>query len=154
MQIFVVQRMAETPCSTWGTLRDPSGAPVCKVLERGAHNPAHLRIAAGLYRVTRKPFGASHFDGTFRNLIGESYKGILWLADVPSRANIEIHTANFVEQLEGCLAAGGQIARDGRGVFMIVGGTSRPAFARLYALLSPAIDVGGAQILIHDIENQ
>ena len=153
VQEFILSRKAETPFSTWGVLTDPSGTGLCKILERGAHNPMHPRIVAGRYRLARKPFGASHFDHTFRELIGETYKGILWLPDVPGRANIEIHTANLVNQLEGCLATGGAIVREADGDFAIEGGTSRPAFARLYAVLSPTIDAGGAQLLINDIEN-
>jgi hypothetical protein len=153
MATFILTRKGETPCSTWGALADPLGVPLCKILERGAHNPSHPRIVAGLYRLTRKPFGASHFDATLREYIGESYKGILWLADVPGRGNIEIHPANFTSQLEGCLATGGAIVREADGDFAVAGGTSRLAFAHAYAALSPAIDAGGAQLLIKDIEN-
>lgn len=153
MQIFTLQRMAQTPCSTWGVLTGPSDAELCKILERGARDLAHPRIPAGLYRLTRKPFGASHFDATLRKLIGESYRGIPWLPDVPGRANIEIHPANAVSQLEGCLATGRTIVREDDGDFAIAGGTSRPAFAHAYAALSPAIDAGGAQLLIKDIED-
>jgi hypothetical protein len=152
MQIFTLTRKGETPSSTWGELVDPSGIALCKILERGARNLAHPRIPVGTYGVTRKPFGASHFDATFRKLLGESYRGILWLPDVPGRANIEIHTANFVSQLEGCLATGGAIVREADGDFAIEGGTSRPAFARAYAALSSAIDAGETRLLIKDIE--
>ncbi len=152
MSTFILNRKEQTPLSTWGELIDPSGVRLCKILERGVHNPAHPRIPAGIYRVTRKPFGTSHFDATFRSLIGETYKGILWLPDVPGRSNIEIHAANFVSQLEGCLATGGAIMRDTDGDFAIAGGTSRPAFAHAYAALSPAIDAGETRLLIKDIE--
>ena len=77
----------------------------------------------------------------------------MWLPDVPGRANIEIHTANVVGQLEGCLATGGAIVREVDGGFAIEGGTSRPAFARAYAALSPAIDADEARLLIKDIED-
>ncbi|HUB85314.1 MAG TPA: DUF5675 family protein [Rhizomicrobium sp.] len=151
-QVFTLRRIAETPLSTSGELHGADGAFLSCILERGAHNPVHRRIPAGLYRINRKPFGASHFDATFRRMIGESYKGILWLPDVPGRSNIEIHTANFVSQLEGCLATGGAVVRETDGDFAIAGGTSRPAFAHVYAALSSAIDAGGAQLLIKDIE--
>lgn len=152
MQTFTLLRLGETDRSTHGEMLSPVGDLVCKILERGAHNPAHPRIPAGTYRVVCKPFCASHFDATFRALIGESYKGILWLPGVPGRSNIEIHAANRIEQLEGCLATGGAIVREADGDFAIAGGTSRPAFAHAYAVLSSAIDAGGAQLLIHDIE--
>ena len=148
---FVVARLAETDCSTAGELRDPRGTPLCKILERGAHNLAHPRIPAGRYRLALKPFGASRFDSAYRELIGGAYRGILWLPDVPGRANIEIHTANLVQQLEGCLATGDDIARDRSGDFMIAGGTSRTAYARIYPVLSVAIDDGRGELRIRDI---
>ena len=154
MQTFVLVRKGETACSTWGELFAPSGDLLCRILERGAHNPAHVRIPASIYDLARKPFGASHFDATLGKFIGESYRGILWLPDVAGRENIEIHPANHVSQLEGCLAAGGAIVREADGDFAIAGGTSRPAFAHAYAVLSPAIDAGGAQLLIQDIEDE
>jgi hypothetical protein len=153
MQTFIVARKGETQHSTWGELADPAGTAICKILERGARNAAHVRIPAGLYRIARKPFGASHFDATLRKLIGESYKGILWLPHVPGRENIELHPANRVSQLEGCLATGGAIVREADGDFVIEGGTSRPAFAHAYAALSAAIDADGAQLLVKDIED-
>jgi hypothetical protein len=152
MRIFTLARKAETPFSTWGELSDPVGAMLSKILERGASNTAHKRIPAGTYEIGRKPLWSSHFDGGFKNLIGAEYKGILWLPVVPGRANIEIHTANLVQQLEGCLATGDDIARDSRGDFMVADGTSKPAYARIYEVISPAIDAGGAQLIIKDVE--
>lgn len=152
MQTFRLNRFGETPLSTWGDLYVPDAtSPICQILERGASNPAHPRIPAGTYQIARKPYGASHFDTAFRMLIGADYKGILWLPNVPGRSNIEIHTANDIEQLEGCLATGGAITKDDHGDFAITGGTSKPAYAKVYPLISAAIDNGGAQIEITDI---
>ena len=148
---FTLARVAETSCSTSGELRDSGCRVLCKILERGAHNLAHPRIPAGRHRLALKPFGASRFDSAYRELIGKAYRGILWLPDVPGRANIEIHTANLVQQLEGCLATGDEIARDRHGDFMIAGATSRPAYARIYPILSAAIDDGGGVLCIRDI---
>ena len=148
---FTLARRAETACSTWGEFRDAGGRVLCQVLERGPANPAHPRIAAGTYEIARKPPGASHFDHAFQSLIGADYTGVLWLPHVPGRTNIEIHTANLVQQLEGCLATGEAIERDRHGDFMIAGGTSRPAYARLYPVVSAAIDGGGARLAIADI---
>lgn len=151
MQTFTLVRMADTAFSTWGELGEPDGAPLCKILERGAGNPDHPRIAAGLYRLDCKPLGASRFDADFAALIGPGYRGIPWLPDVPGRSDIEIHTANSVEQLLGCLASGEEITRAADGEFAILGGTSRRAYARLYPVLLAAIAAQGAQLRIHDI---
>lgn len=152
MQSFKLNRFEETSLSTWGDFYAPDQAtPICQILERGAQNPAHPRIPAGIYEIGRKPLGASHFDGEFKTLIGADYKGILLLPNVPGRSNIEIHTANIVQQLEGCLATGGKITKDDHGDFAIEGGTSKPAYAHIYPLISAAIDNGGAQIEITDI---
>lgn len=152
MQTFTLQRMAQTECSTWGTLAGTDGTELCKILERGAQNPAHTRILPGTYGLGRKPLGASRFDFAFKALIGAGYKGILWLPNVPGRSNIEIHTANLIQQLEGCLATGEKIEQDSHGDFCIAGGTSKPAYAKLYPLISAAIDAGGAALVIKDID--
>lgn len=151
MRIFTLARKGESAHSCWGVLHGPDGAPLCMILERGAHNPDHPRIPAGLYALAHKPLGASRFDAAFARLIGADYKGVLWLPDVPGRSDIEIHTANFIRQLRGCLAAGGRITRDGDDDFAIAGGTSRPAYARLYPVMLAAIAADGAQLRIHDI---
>jgi hypothetical protein len=40
-------------------------------------------------------------------------KGRVWITqDVPGRTNIELHSANFPSQLEGCIAAGDGFIRD------------------------------------------
>jgi hypothetical protein len=151
MQTFALLRRAETQFSTWGELRGPDGMPICKILERGARNSDHPRVAAGLYRLDHKPLGASHFDADFAALIGPGYRGILWLPQVPGRSDIEIHTANFASQLLGCLASGEDITRERAGDFAVAGGTSRRAYARLYPRLLVAIVAQGAQLRIYDI---
>jgi Family of unknown function (DUF5675) len=154
VETFVLQRMAETPCSTWGELNNSSGEFLAAMLERGACNSSHVRIPAGSYQIERRKFGESHFDAAFRQLIGSSYNGILWLPHVPGRSNIEIHTANRIEELLGCLATGGTIVRDANDDFAIAGGTSKPAYVPVYAALSSAVDAGGAQLVIEDISQR
>lgn len=152
MQTFTLRRFEETANSTWGDLADPSGALLCQILERGLQNAGgHPRIAAGTYAIGRRPFGASHFDDALKAFPVPGYKGILWLPNVPGRSNIEIHTANFVIQLLGCLATGEKIVKDDNNDFAIAGGTSKPAYAKIYPIISAAIDAGGAQIEISDI---
>ena len=151
MQNFFLQRVAETPNSTWGTLSDPEGRPICSTLERGAANPDHVRIPAATYAIGRKAIGQSEFDKTFTGLLGAEYKGILWLPNVPGRTNIELHTANEISQLLGCIASGNGIDQDANGDYGIVGGTSLPAYKKLYLAISPCVDEGGASLTIHDI---
>lgn len=150
MQTFTLARRGETRLSTRGELSGPNGV-ICKILERGAANPDHVRIPAATYEIKRKPLGTSEFDATLGGLMGSSYKGILWLHDVPGRSNIEMHPANYVSQLLGCLATGTSISLDPNKDYMISGGTSRAGYLSAYKAISTAIDVGGAQITIHDI---
>jgi hypothetical protein len=152
MTSFILARRGETAHSTWGEFfADGAAEPLCRILERGAHNPDHVRIPAGAYEVVRKPLGSSHFDDAFRALLGNVYKGILWLPHVPGRSDIEIHTGNTIADIKGCLMSGRTIVHDGVGDFAIAGGTSRPAYARLYPAVSAAIDNGGATLVIRDI---
>lgn len=151
MQTFILARRGETRLSTWGELFGPNGGLVCKILERGAGNADHVRIPSASYEIKRKPLGASEFDHTLSALMGVSYKGILWLQDVPGRSNIEIHPANYVEQLLGCLATGTSISLDANKDYQITGGTSRAGYLTAYKTISAAIDSGGAQITIKDI---
>lgn len=147
--IFTLSRQAETLCSTWAIFDDPAGVEICRMLERGLHNPdGHLRISAGLYEIGRKPFGASHFDHAYLDLIGARYKGILWLPHVPGRSNIELHTANYFGQLLGCLASATSIVTGPDGHFDAV--ASKAAYSKMYPLVSSALDSGGAQLQIID----
>ncbi len=150
MADFVLQRREETPLSTWGDLFDPAGELLCKILERGAGNPNHPRIAAGRYQVEIKN-GWSKFDHGFRELLGKAYRGILWLPRVPGRSLIEIHTANVIAQLEGCLATGQAINRDSRNNFAISSGTSRPAYKHIYPIMADAIAAGETWLDVRDI---
>lgn len=149
MKQFTLTRHEQTDCSTWGELAADEG-PICKVLERGAKNPQHVRIPAGTYQIVRRPIGESQFDSRSRELMGRDYKGALLLCDVPGRSAIEIHPANLIQQLEGCLAPGLKIARDGHGDFCVEGGASKPAYVEAYRAISAAIDQGGASIAIRD----
>lgn len=138
--IFTLQRQAETPHSTSGIITGPDGKLICHILERGAGNPDHPRIPLGVYIVSHKPLGSSEFDKSFTTLLGADYKGVLWLPNVPGRTNIEVHTANFVEQLLGCLATGLSIGRDAQGDFSVPGGQSSPAYKSLYLAIAPHLD--------------
>ena len=146
MNKFVLTRHAETPRSTWGELEVQTWNPgaeegepdvmvdrviLCKTLERGLSNPdGHPRIPAGTYKVIHKPFGSSHFDAALQAFPIPNYQGILWLPEVPGRQNIEIHTANFVEQLLGCICTGESISTDDKGDYCTY--ESKAAYAKAY----------------------
>lgn len=148
MTAFTLSRQAQTKNSTWGVLSSEGrDVAICKVLERGPSNPAHPRIPAGTYGITRKPIGASHFDSDYGKWV-PNYGGILLLENVPGRSNIEIHCANVIQELLGCLALGETIGTDSDGDFYI--SKSRTAYAVAYPIISEAIDAGGAEIVITD----
>lgn len=151
MQTFTLVRQSETDRSTWGTLFAPSKKWLSEMLERGPKPFLHPRIPAGTYGLRIRPMGESKFDARLKDDV-PGYRGIIELADVPGRSNIEIHPANFYWEIEGCLAPGDEVAGDKYSKnFSVVGGKSRPAFARLYAAVIEAIDHGGgAQLLIKD----
>lgn len=149
MMSFSLARRGETPLSTWGELLDLTGERLCFSLERGAKNPDHVRIPAGTYKLDRKPLGASEFDSAFKALLGKTYKGILWLPDIPGRTNIELHTANWISELLGCISTASVIAKDTSGSYMAA--FSKDAYRHIYPMISDAIDTGGAQLTITDI---
>ena len=95
MDVMTIERMVFTDKSTIGDIRF-DGVLFCKCLElscRKANPEGKMAILPGRYQVviTKSPkFG--YFTPE--------------LLDVPSRSGIRIHTANFPEQLEGCIAPG------------------------------------------------
>lgn len=147
--IFALKRLQEEPFSTAGELwRVNDLEKLCATLERGAHNPDHVRISAGQYEIRRKSIGESHFDTTLGHLLGDKYKGILWLPDVPGRSNIECHPANFFSELKGCIALGSRSLFTAK-QWMVI--ESRDTYRRVYPIISDAIDAGETFFDIHDI---
>ncbi len=99
MKTVKIIRIWTNDKETIGTLLiiDSSGMPVFSsmVLERGDldNKKSVSNIPAGIYplKLTYSP----------------RFKRKMWLvADVPNRAGIRIHPANYYNQLEGCLAPG------------------------------------------------
>lgn len=74
-----------------------NGLSYSYTLERAPNDPIHKSIPAGRYRVTlyKSPHWAADYP-----------EGVPLVNDVPGRSFIEIHPANKVEQLEGCIALG------------------------------------------------
>lgn len=149
MTRFQLRREAQTDRSTLGRLFGPEGEDICFTLERGARNADHPRIPAGEYALAIKTFGSSRFDETLRDLIGSGYVGIVWLPSVFGRSDIEIHPANFISELRGCIAPGLTRDRDSAGDWCVF--NSRHAYSSLYSRMTPSILGAGAQLSILDI---
>ncbi|MBV8977400.1 MAG: hypothetical protein JO261_13830 [Alphaproteobacteria bacterium] len=151
MLTIVLQRQNETANSTSGALSKDDGTALCAILERGLHNAdGHPRIPAGTYTLAIRPFGESHFDAKLKDVIPQ-YRGIIQVLDVPNRTAIEMHPANEVSELLGCLATGTTVALNGGDY---EASASRNAYAKVYPLVQAACADGGAQIEIHDIGAQ
>lgn len=69
------------------------------------------------------------------------------LLNVPGFDGILIHSGNTKDDTSGCILVGDKIEGD-----RIAGGTSRPAYARLFAKLQAA--KGGIEIEIRDVEGR
>lgn len=65
----------------------------CFTLERHPSDPEHPAIKAGTYPVT------VYYSPRLK-------RNVLLLHDVPGREWIEIHNANFVSEVKGCIAVG------------------------------------------------
>lgn len=151
MKTFTLRRVAQTDLSTSGELVDDQGQLICKMLERGPRNPDHPRIPAGTYEISLRSVGSSKFDLAYMQLLGSQYHGIPLLLAVPGRENIEMHTANTFEELEGCLATETTMATDGSGEY--VGQQSKKAYKVAYPMIAQAALHGGVQIRIVDISD-
>lgn len=74
-----------------------NGTNIAFTLERPSTDPVHPSIPAGRYRVSL--YHSPHWEKDYP-------EGVPLIEGVPGRSFIEIHPANFVEQLEGCIALG------------------------------------------------
>lgn len=94
---FFLQRTSDTGKETFGVLFDQRNNRMCFTIERPwlDNQPQLSCIPAGTYLFYR--FQSPH-------------NGDVWRTDsVPGRTAIEIHSANFASQLEGCIAVGSSI---------------------------------------------
>lgn len=94
-----------------------------KVRPEGEKVPGQTAIPYGRYRVT------IDFSMRFQ-------KPMPHLLDVPMFAGIRIHAGNTDHDTEGCILVGKADRRRG----CITGGTSRPAYDRLFAKLQAALN--------------
>lgn len=88
-------RWGSTPVGTFGKLNHSDSAWWCYTVERPweQNRPTFSCIPAGLYGLTLGVYHKHNYP---------AYE----LLNVPERANIKIHVANYAEQLEGCIAPG------------------------------------------------
>mgnify|MGYP001580894019 CR=1 FL=1 len=125
MLLLTLQRYPFRPDSTMGEL-SVNGAAECFTMERPwlDNAPEVSCIPAGSYEVVKT------FSGHFKRMMP-------LLVDVPNRSEIRIHPANWVTQLEGCIAVGVQHGAD----FLE---QSVAAFDPLYAKMDAAWEAGEA----------
>lgn len=147
--IYTLARVAETAQSTKGAIQGPDGTLICECLELGT-TPlnGHVRIPPGNYRVRIRTMWASKFDAYLSTKI-VGYRGVLQVLDVPGRTSIEIHAANQVKELEGCIAPGTHVEKLSDGNFGVRPGTSIPGLAALYAEILK--DPANARLVVSDI---
>jgi hypothetical protein len=150
MRTFYLRRIAHTSRSTRGLFFAPDGVTtLCQALERGPSNPdGHVRIPAGTYKlILHQP---SEFDASLTGKLGSAYHGVIRLVDVPGRTAIEIHPANEVEELKGCIAPGDTWHTDDYGEFCVW--SSMDACKAIYPLITEAILNEGAQLQVEDTD--
>lgn len=105
---------------TFGLLVSKDGKFTCVTLERSVDG-SHPRIPAGSYRV--------YFDAHHPGQPG-SYRCPELDTSACDRSQIQIHIANRVDQILGCIAVGENIASDGQSIEH-----SKSAFDRLMVYL-------------------
>jgi len=88
----------------FGTLYDDNNIFLCLTLERGY--PLEPKIPVGTYTCTR--YNSPHFG----------YE-VFQLMNVPGHEKIEIHIANYQEELDGCIAIGKYIGARSNGGKML-----------------------------------
>lgn len=101
-KVVSIIRHSTNELATYGTLRVIKNDKIifeCCTLERGwLDNQTGIScIPAGIYNVTKT------YSNRFK-------KPLYLINDVPGRAGIRIHPANFASQLNGCVALGSSFA--------------------------------------------
>ncbi len=117
---YTLNRMSDSGQETFGTLLSPDGTHLCVTIERPwlDNHPDTSCIPVGTYTFNR--FQSPH-------------NGDVWRAEsVPNRSAIEIHSANFAKQLEGCIAVGDTIGEIG-GIPAVL--NSKLTLSKLHAIL-------------------
>lgn len=113
---YNLMRVVKAPDLTYGVLLNPDGYPVCLMLERPWKDNQ-----TGISCIPEGRYLAQRYNSPT--------KGEVWeLQNTGPRSNIEIHPANLVSELEGCLAPGREFGSI-NGIHAIMG--SRLAFMDL-----------------------
>lgn len=117
---YTLQRLSDSGNETFGSLLDEDDNHLCVTIERPwlGNHPDTSCIPEGTYDFYR--FQSPH-------------NGDVWRTDsVPDRTAIEIHSANFAHQLEGCIAVGNAIGEiDGIPAIL----NSKQTLLKLHAIL-------------------
>ena len=143
-------RVQQTKDSTRGLVMNHTPEKtewVCEVLEDGYRPPeakehGKTRIDAKRYRVVPIKFGRFFLQYS-KN--GDKFAIALMETPPTDRAgrhgNVRVHKGNKIVDTEGCPLVGNRVDYDPTtGNFFIVGGSSTPAYLRLYALLAGVYD--------------
>ena len=122
----------------------------CYTLEDSHHEEkihGKTRIPEGDYEMFLAE--KSRFDPRMKSLMGEDYKGMLRLKDVPNFEGILIHAGNSVDDTDGCILLGNTVNNNSfQKPFL---GDSREAFTHMYRKVSKAL-VGGEKVRLMIIE--
>lgn len=158
MALFTLTRLTSNDISTMGQITTVLGTVMCKTVEDAFH-PTKIagktRIptspADHPYKLALRPKGASRLDARLADLIGaDAYHGTIEICAVPNFADVLIHPGNTDLDTLGCVLVGDAITMGPQG-YEIAGGTSRPAFVRIYPILVEAIrSLEGASLAVID----
>ena len=112
-----------------------NGKQKCYTLERPwVDNERTIScIPEGCYEIGLKLYGKWHERWKDKDW----YRGVIMLHGTEPRSEILIHTANYVRQLNGCIAPGLSFGKEGDGVTCIW--NSRQALLDLYPVIADAI---------------
>lgn len=149
---FILERLAHDDKSTKSQWLRDGTVHICFAMER-AIDGDHPRIPPGRYQMIRRPVGSSRFDTDPFNYPRRFpwWRGVIEIANVPSRSAIEVHPANYVDQLLGCVAPGTSMVYDAVRGWTVAGGTSAPAVQTLYTTyLYPSIEAGPTFVVVRD----
>lgn len=152
---FTLKRLNSDALTTAGELIDSAGAHLCATLELAYHAPklaGRTRIPAGTYKLAFR--GWSHFDKVYEERVerdGQAYRGMIEICDVPGFAAVLFHCGNSRMDTKACILTGEQVRQQGD-EHVIPGGMSLPAFLRAYRAMAAAIENGGAQLVVQDLD--
>ena len=135
-----LMRMSTGAESTVGSLYI-NGVFACFTLEdtkRIKKIDGQTRIPDGRYQIQLRTEGG--LTKQYKARYGRMHKGMLWLQDVPDFQWVYIHTGNKRGHTEGCILVGDGLNNNQIGEGPV--SASRPAYQRIYPLITKAILAG------------